>query len=168
MRTTCLVQRGSSVSAGWQQNWNLPKLWNSSIVKRCRKHASKQRLQVIMCQNQQHHRRHICTLQLPLSTAPNFMARLLCTSPKSPVGITIDKSIQQKIQTSAVITVTGRRRSQRSSQKKVAVEKAAATAAEAEQRQSRMFAQYRERQAGEEARLNAQHIGMLRYLKLCY
>ena len=89
-------------------------------------------------------------------------------SPKSPVGITIDKSIQQKIQTSAVITVTGRRRSQRSSQKKVAVEEAAATAAEAEQRQSRMFAQYRERQAGEEARLNAQHIGMLRYLKLCY
>jgi hypothetical protein len=83
-------------------------------------------------------------------------------APKSPVGIDNVRSIQKKSQTTSVIT--GCRRSQRSSQKK----EAAAAAAATEQQQSRMFALHRERKAAEEARLNAQHIGMLRYLKLCY
>lgn len=78
-------------------------------------------------------------------------------STNSPVGITTVKSLKQQTQTIAVVAAS--RKSQRAAA-------AAAEKAKAEL-QSQMIAQYKERKSREEERLNAQHIGMLRYLKLC-
>jgi hypothetical protein len=125
--------------------------------KRCLRHAINHRQRQKPCQYCLHHRRHIEALRLPLLQAPNTIGMLLPN-----LSFNIDKSIQKKSPTSAVMT--GCRKSQRLAQKEDAV----AAVAAAEQQPSRMFAQYRERKAAEEARLNAQYIGMMRYLKLCY
>ena len=58
------------------------------------------------------------------------------------------------------------RRSQRLTTQRNAAA-AAVSQKEVAEKQAQMFAQYRERKAREEARLNAQHVGMLRYLRLC-
>lgn len=83
---------------------------------------------------------------------------------KSRVGNKIVSNTKQQTQKKTVDVE--RRRSQRPSTQRNAAA-AAVSEKEVAEKQAQMFAQYRERKAREEARLNAQHIGMLRYLRLC-
>lgn len=83
---------------------------------------------------------------------------------KSRVGNKIVSNTKPHIQKKSVDAEC--RRSQRPTTQRNAAA-AAALEKEAAEQQAQMFAQYRERKAREEARLNAQHIGMLRYLRVC-
>lgn len=83
---------------------------------------------------------------------------------KSRVGNKIVSNTKQ--QTQKKTDDVERRRSQRPTTQRNAAA-AAVSQKEVAEKQAQMFAQYRERKAREEARLNAQHVGMLRYLRLC-
>jgi hypothetical protein len=83
---------------------------------------------------------------------------------KSRVGNKIVSNTKPQMQKKSVDAEC--RRSQRPTTQRNAAA-AAVLAKEVAEQQAQMFAQYRERKTREEARLNAQHIGMLRYLRLC-